>query len=61
MPKNKPIRKGPNIKLPDLAPKKDPLGGGLSYAKKTAFPIPPPGFFASSHSPPHDATPDQNR
>ncbi|HEX4665006.1 MAG TPA: hypothetical protein VH207_00295 [Chthoniobacterales bacterium] len=36
------------VKLPDLPPKENPIGGGLSYLKKPSLPIPPPGFFSSS-------------
>jgi hypothetical protein len=48
MPNKELPKKKLTVKLPDLTPKENPKGGGLSYLKKPSLPIPPPGFFASS-------------
>jgi hypothetical protein len=56
MQKKEPNGKKAKLKLTDLTPKKDPQGGG-SYSGKQSFPIPPPGFFASSGN----GMPDRHR
>ena len=48
MPNNELPKKKLTVKLPDLPPRKDPKGGGLSYLRRPSLPIPPPGFFSSS-------------
>jgi hypothetical protein len=48
MPNKELPKKKLTVKLPDLPPRKDPKGGGLSYLRRPSLPIPPPGFFSSS-------------
>jgi len=48
MPKKKPSNKKKRIKLPNLTPKKEALGGCMDFFKKPTLPIPPRGFFAGA-------------
>lgn len=57
MPEREPNKKKKEVRLPDLPPKKEALGGRMGFIKNSPLPIPPPGFIADTDP----ATPDKDR